>query len=192
MVRSPLTGPFRFMALDVETADRRRGSICQIGVAGLRADGTLTTWASYVDPGRSDWSCTFVHGITAATVQGAPRFDHVLPVLEALIGPRLVFQHSSFDKSAIAAACDTRGIDPPDWTWRDSVRVARRAWPELKGNGGHGLAALKRHLGLRFRHHDGEEDARAAAEVVLRAEAATGLDFAARDFPPLAVPAQAG
>ncbi|TFL17372.1 exonuclease domain-containing protein [Jannaschia formosa] len=186
MLRSPLHGPFRFMALDVETADRRRGSICQVGVAGVRNDGTLATWSTYLDPGPSDWSCSFVHGITAGTVRGAPRFDAVLPVLEALIGTRLVFQHSSFDKAAIAAACTVHGLDAPDWLWRDSLRVARRAWPELKGNGGHGLASLKRHLGLNFRHHDGEEDARAAAEIVLRAEQATGLDFAGAEFPPLA------
>jgi DNA polymerase-3 subunit epsilon len=192
MPRSPFPGPSRFLALDVETADRDRGSICQVGVASVAADGTLATWASYVDPGPSDWSCSFVHGITAATVRGAPRFDAVLPLLEALIGTGLVFQHSSFDRSAIAAACARHGLAAPDWRWRDSVRVARRAWPELRGNGGHGLASLKRHLGLSFRHHDGEEDARAAAEVVLRAEAATGLDFAGPDFPPLAPPVPAG
>lgn len=40
----------------------------------------------------------------------------------------------------------------------------------MRGNGGHGLASLKQHLGLVFEHHDAGEDARAAAEVVLRAE----------------------
>ncbi|WP_235857843.1 hypothetical protein [Marimonas lutisalis] len=40
----------------------------------------------------------------------------------------------------------------------------------MKDNGGHGLASLKQHLGLRFEHHDAAEDARAAAEVVLMAE----------------------
>ena len=40
----------------------------------------------------------------------------------------------------------------------------------MRGNGGHGLASLKQHLGLEFDHHDAGEDARAAAEVVLRAE----------------------
>jgi DNA polymerase III epsilon subunit-like protein len=114
MHRSPLPGPFRFMALDVETADRDRGSICQVGVAAVRADGTLATWASYVDPGPSDWSCSFVHGITAATVRGAPRFDAVLPVIAALIGTRLVFQHSGFDRSAIAAACARHGAKDVD------------------------------------------------------------------------------
>jgi DNA polymerase III epsilon subunit-like protein len=41
----------------------------------------------------------------------------------------------------------------------------------LKGNGDHGLASLKGYLGLSFEHHDAGEDARAAAEVVLYAEA---------------------
>jgi DNA polymerase-3 subunit epsilon len=52
----------------------------------------------------------------------------------------------------------------------DSLIVARRAWPELRGNGGHGLGNPKTYLGLNFEHHDAEEDARAAAEVVLHAE----------------------
>lgn len=50
------------------------------------------------------------------------------------------------------------------------MTIARAAWPGLKGNGGHGLANLKQHLGLEFQHHDAGEDARAAALVVLRAE----------------------
>ena len=61
-------------------------------------------------------------------------------------------------------------LNIPQWDWCDSVHVARAAWPELRGNGGHGLASLKQHLGLEFDHHDAGEDARAAAEVVLRAE----------------------
>lgn len=53
---------------------------------------------------------------------------------------------------------------------------ARKAWSELSGNGEHGLR-LKSHLRLNFRHHDGEEDARASAEVVLMAIAETGLSL---------------
>lgn len=74
--------------------------------------------------------------------------------------------------------------DEPAWNWRDSVTAARSAWPELKGNGVHGLASLKAYLGLRFEHHDAGEDARAAAEVVLLAESgATGqaMDFEVLD-----------
>ena len=57
------------------------------------------------------------------------------------------------------------------------VEIARRAWPEFKGNGGHGLGHLKQALSLQFHHHDAGEDARAAAQVVLHAEIKTGRSF---------------
>lgn len=164
-------GPFRFAALDVETADNDRSSICQIGLALVRSDGSIATWMTYVDPQVSVWIWSSLHGITAATVQGAPTFAEVLLPLAAALRDMPVYGYSGFDRSAIAAACARVGVVPPSWEWRDSIEVARAAWPELKGRGGHGLASLKRHLDLSFQHHDAEEDARAAAEIVLRAEA---------------------
>jgi DNA polymerase III epsilon subunit-like protein len=163
-------GPFRFFALDVETANNDRGSICQIGVACVRPDNSIETWVTYVDPQVERWVFTYLHGISARTVQGAPTFAEVLPVLQDALNGATVYQHSGFDRSAVAAACGHCGLPVPQWDWRDSVHVARVAWPELRGNAGHGLASLKQHLGLMFEHHDAGEDARAAAEVVLRAE----------------------
>ena len=163
-------GPFRFFALDVETANNDRGSICQIGVACVRDDNSIETWMTYVDPQVHRWVFTYLHGISARTVEGAPTFAEVLPVLQEALQGGTVYQHSGFDRSAIAVACGHCGLPIPQWAWRDSVHVARAAWPELRGNGGHGLANLKKHLGLTFEHHDAGEDARAAAEVVLRAE----------------------
>lgn len=163
-------GPFRFFALDVETANNDRGSICQIGVACVRPDNSIETWVTYVDPQVERWVFTYLHGISAHTVRGAPTFAAVLPVLQDALSGATVYQHSGFDRSAVTAACGNCGLPVPQWDWRDSVHVARAAWPELLGNGGHGLASLKQHLGLVFEHHDAGEDARAAAEVVLRAE----------------------
>lgn len=163
-------GPFRFFALDVETANNDRGSICQIGVACVRPDNSIETWMTYVDPQVDRWVFTYLHGISARTVKDAPTFAEVLPVLRDALAGQAVYQHSGFDRSAVAAACGNSSLTIPQWDWRDSVHVARAAWPELRGNGGHGLASLKQHLGLEFDHHDAGEDARAAAEVVLRAE----------------------
>lgn len=163
-------GPFRFFALDVETANNDRGSICQIGVACVLPDSSIQTWVTYVDPQVDRWAFTYLHGIHAGRVQGAPTFSEVLPVLQDALNDAIVYQHSGFDRSAIAAACENAGIPMPQWNWRDSVQVARKAWPELRDKSGHGLASLKQHLGLVFDHHDAGEDARAAAEVVLHAE----------------------
>ena len=164
------SGPFRFVALDVETANNHRGSICQIGVACVRPDNTIATWKTYVDPQVQEWRFTYLHGISAQTVAASPVFAEVIAVLNEALQGLTVYQHSRFDCSAIAAACEQIKLSPPDRDWCDSVHVARQAWPELQGKGGHGLANLKTVLSLRFDHHDAGEDAKAAAQVVLLAE----------------------
>ena len=175
------SGPFRFVALDVETANHDRASICQIGVACVRPDNSIETWTTYVDPGTSTWAFTGLHGISQSTVKGAPSFAEALFLLEVPLKGVTIYQHSGFDRSAFRAACTALKRDEPVWNWQNSVTVARRAWPELKGNGGHGLASLKTHLRLSFDHHDAGEDARAAAEVVLHAERAKGLKVCFHD-----------
>jgi len=139
-------------------------------VACVRLNNSIETWVTYVDPQTSQWVFTNLHGISNSTVKGAPVFGTALTILEDALHGLTVYQHSGFDRSAIRAACAAMGRPEPDWDWQNSVTVARRAWPELRGNGGHGLASLKGHVGLSFDHHDAGEDARAAAEVILRAE----------------------
>ena len=106
-----------------------------------------------------------------------PDFAEAITLLEPLFADHHIIQHSSFDRRAIHGAYALMGREAPPWTWGDSVRIARRAWPEFSGNGGHGLSHLKQRLKLVFDHHDAGEDARAAAQVVLHAERRTGLAF---------------
>lgn len=178
----PLTDGLRFIAVDVETAAYDSASICQIGLACVGFDGRITTHSAYIDPqvpfapGN-----TRLHGISAVTVAGAPTFLQVLPALRDLMEAFPLVQHSRFDERAFDGACQQAGLPVLRAFWADSVAIARKAWPELRGNGGHGLAHLKKVLGLHFRHHDAGEDARAAAEVVLKAEAAMGQRLAMLD-----------
>lgn len=171
-------GNFRFIALDVETSCSDAASICQIGLACVRGDGTIETYATYVDPQmRFSSFNTQLHGIAAHHVAGAPRFAEAIARLSPLLERHHLIQHSSFDRRAVLAGCAQFGLPPVGWRWGDSVKIARRAWPEFIGRGGHGLAHLKRQLGLQFDHHDAGEDARAAAIVVLQAEARMQMPF---------------
>ena len=165
------TGDFRFIALDVETACRDSASICQIGLACVQANNEIQTFSMLVNPETQfDAFNIQLHGIGPEHVVGAACFPDALAAILPLLAEHRLVQHSSFDKRAMTAACELYGITQPNLIWSDSVTIARRAWPELKGNGGHGLASLKRVLGLEFQHHDAGEDARAAAMVVLHAE----------------------
>ena len=168
----------RFIAVDVETANRGRHSICQIGLAYVEDNGDMRTESYLIDPEeRFSAFNVQLHGIGPAQVAGAPAFPEVLETLRHRLEQSILVQHRTFDKQAFDMACHAYGIPYLNSEWINSVTIARKAWPEFKGNGGHGLANLKAELGLVFHHHDAEEDARAAAEVVLLAEERSGLDF---------------
>lgn len=169
---------YRFIALDVETANGASWSISQIGIACVTPENRIEVFSTLVNP-RTNFSTFNIRltGIHPDHVQGAPVFGEVMETLRPVLSQHVLIQHSSFDANAIAAACDRDGIEPPEWTWLDSVKIARRAWPEFTGQGGHGLSHLKERLSLSFEHHDAGEDAKAAAEVVLRAEQKMGVDF---------------
>ena len=171
-------GDFRFIAIDVETACSDAARFRQIGLACVQPNNEIQAFSILVNPGtRFDPFNIQLHGIGPDHVIDAPHFPDAWDAMLPLLTRHHLVQHSSFDKRAVASACDFCGLAAPDLRWSDSVVIARRAWPELKGNGGHGLANLKRTLNLDFHHHDAGEDARAAAMVVLHAERHLKMPF---------------
>jgi DNA polymerase III epsilon subunit-like protein len=173
-----LSETYRFVAVDVETANKQKASICQIGLAMVQENGDIRTLGILIDPEDSfDSFNTALHGISQETIEGAQTFDGVLKILQPFLDRHILIQHSSFDKGAFDAACEKYNLNTLCSEWMDSVKIARAAWPELKEKGGHGLENLKNYLGLTFNHHDAEEDARAAAQVTLLAEEKTGQHF---------------
>lgn len=138
-------------------------------------DSSIETFSAYIDPGTPFAAAnTRLHGIDVATVKDAPKFAEVLPDLRLVLEAYPLIQHSRYDEKSFDAACRLAELQVLKSVWSDSVSIARQAWPELRGNGGHGLANLKKVLGLQFKHHDAGEDARAAAEVTLKAETSLG------------------
>ena len=168
-------GQYRFIAFDVETASSAAHSICQVGFACVDHFGRIDTFSLLVNP-RCAYSGfnTQLHGIHAGMTDSAPDFPKVLLALFPLMAAQPIVQHSTFDQRAVNAAAGHYGLDEPPFVWVNSVTIARKAWPEWRGQGGHGLAHLKKQLALEFRHHDAGEDARAAAQVVLLAEERLG------------------
>lgn len=164
-----------FVAVDVETANPDRSSICQIGIAHFRDGEVISEWTSYIDPEvHFDDHQTAVHGIDESTVRGAPTLPGVADHLCDAISNKVVVCHTAFDRTAIRRAFDKYELRQPECTWLDTARVARRAWTECSQSG-YGLADVCAMLGYNFQHHDALEDAKAAGQVLVAAMAQSGL-----------------
>ena len=164
-----------FVAVDVETANSNVSSICQVGIAVVRSARITEVWTQLIDPHDFfDPYNTAVHGIDQNRVDGCPRFEDVCDKIIQYLG-EIVVSHTFFDRRAISKAFAECGNPLFYGTWIDSAQVARRAWPDKYSLRGYNLGNVTCNLGIRFRHHDAGEDARAAAEIVLRAYADTGF-----------------
>ncbi len=171
-----------FVVVDVETSCSRASSICQIGIVGFRDGREIFAWETLLDPcDEFDAANIRIHGIAAHHVAGQPIFPNVHATIRRYLAGQVTVAHSMFDKSALASACGLHDQPLFETQWLDSVRVARRAWPDLEN---HRLGTLARFLGLRHRHHDALSDARAAGWVVVRASEHSGLSLADWLAPP--------
>ena len=171
-----------FVVIDVETACSRVSSICQVGIVGFRNGVVTFEYETLLDP-RDHFSGfnTRIHGIAAEHVIGQPCFAEVHATIDGHLSGRTTVAHSYFDKGALAAACRVHDRATIETTWLDSVRVAKRAWPELPS---HRLNVLAGHLGIHLKHHDALSDARAAGLIVVRAIEHTGIPLEAWMAPP--------
>lgn len=159
-----------FAALDVETANSDRGSVCSFGLA-LVTDGAVTSTHHLLTqpPQKLNWFDavnTSLHGISAETVAGQPPFAMQLARILALIGDRPVIAHNAaFDIGALRQGCVADQLDWPDLTYACSLVMARRADLQLLS---YRLPMVCQALGVTTgRHHDAGADAAAAAGIVL-------------------------
>ena len=158
-----------FAAIDVETANAQRASICAIGIV-IVEDGEVTgryKWLVQPPLGFQTFSPfnTAVHGIRAADVAGAPTFASVLPkVAELLNGLPVVAHNASFDVGAIRLACLASEAPMPTFHYGCTMALSRASL-QLPS---YSLPFCADALGIKLdRHHDALADAEGAALVAL-------------------------
>jgi DNA polymerase-3 subunit epsilon len=163
--------------VDVETANHGRHSICQIGIA-VFADGRMVdSWQSLVDPEEDFFHFNIaIHGISPATVAGAPNWAAVHPEVARLLEGAVVASHTYFDRAALELACQHSSVPPIAYRkWLDTCTLARAAFPEFPN---HKLPTLARCFGIQYKAHDALEDARVAGEVLAMALVRRGITVA--------------
>lgn len=162
-----------FIALDVETANRNVGSICQIGLAAFKDGALIQEWTSLINPEEEFYFSNIrIHGLTARHVTDAPILPEIAETVRNWLNQQVVVCHTMFDRQALAKGFTKYGLPGLDCRWLDSCQVARKTWDSPDG---HSLSVICGIIGHEFTHHDALEDAKAAGAVILAAGRKTGL-----------------
>ena len=109
-----------FAAIDFETANGKRTSVCSVGVVVVRGGEVTDTFYRLIRPRPNYYSrfTTAIHGLTYEDTAEAPDFAAVWQE----IGPRieglpLVAHNSPFDEGCLKAVFDLYGMPYPGYTF---------------------------------------------------------------------------
>ena len=109
-----------FAAIDFETANNERTSVCSVGVVIVRNGEIVDTFYSLIqpEPNYYNYWCTQVHGLTRQDTEDAPVFPEVWKQIEPLIeGLPLVAHNTAFDESCLKAVFHCYQMDYPNYTF---------------------------------------------------------------------------
>ena len=93
-----------FAAIDFETANEQRCSVCSVGVVIVRDGQIVDSFYSLIhpEPEYYQWFCQQVHGLSEEDTEDAPVFPFVWEKIAPKIeGSPLVAHNSPFDKGCL-------------------------------------------------------------------------------------------
>ena len=159
-----------FAAIDFETANGQRSSVCSVGVVVVRGGRVTDTFYSLIqpEPNYYSWFCQQVHGLGHEDTDDAEVFPRVWERVEPLIeGLPLVAHNAMFDEGCLRAVMQVYRMDWPDYHFYDTLRASRRHFGRLLPN--HQLHTVSEACGYCLeRHHHALADAEACAAIALK------------------------
>ena len=158
-----------FAAIDFETANGQRSSVCSVGVVIVRGGEITDRFYRLIHPRPNYYSywTTRIHGLTAVDTDGAPDFPEVwAEVAPAIRSLPLVAHNSVFDEGCLRAVHELYGMEYPNYRFHCTYRAARRLMPQLAN---HQLQTVAAYCGYDLTtHHHALADAEACAKIALR------------------------
>lgn len=171
---------FDFIAIDFETANEQKDSACQIGITTVKYGKIQDVKSWLINPETHfNYFNTQIHGITEEMVKNQPTFKELWPTISYYFGDEetgsLIFAHNAtFDINVLLCMLERYNILIPYGLFGCSLAIARRAWP---GEPSYSLSSLCQKFNICPGLHDGGEDSRACAELILLAAREKGVDF---------------
>lgn len=158
-----------FTAIDLETANEQRNSICSIGLVWVRNGIISEKKKILVKPQEMRFSIVNkrIHGISEKDVADAPEFNEVWEDLYPGIKNQILLAHNaSFDIDALKQTLSGYGIAKPQNQFICTHKLAQQVFQDLEN---YRLNDIAEYLGLHLIHHDSLSDATVCAEIGIRA-----------------------
>lgn len=157
-----------FAAIDFETANSRRSSVCSVGIVIVRGGEIVDRFYSLIQPSPNyytEWT-TEVHGLTREDTDGQPRFPEVWEqVCDRLEGLPLVAHNARFDEGCLRAVFMEYGMEYPGYKFHCTLTASRRCL-KLPNHQLHTVSAA---CGFDLdNHHHALADAEACADIALK------------------------
>lgn len=158
-----------FAAIDFETANECRCSVCSVGVVIVRGGVIADRYYSLIhpEPEYYQWFCQQVHGLCERDTDNAPVFPRVWEKIAPMIeGLPLVAHNSRFDEGCLKAVFKVYQMDYPDYVFYDTLAASRRLLPHLHN---HQLQTAAAACGYNLvNHHHALADAEACAYIAMK------------------------
>lgn len=157
-----------FVAIDFETANGRRSSVCSVGIVIVRGGEIVDKFYSLIKPVPNFYTqfTTRVHGLTRIDTDSQPSFPEVwAKIADRIAGLPLVAHNRPFDESCLKAVFDVYGMEYPGYEFYCTLAASRRKL-RLPSHQLHVSAAA---CGYNLdNHHHALSDAEACAAIALK------------------------
>lgn len=158
-----------FAALDFETANQHRSSVCSLGLVFVENGIVVDKYYQLIKPVPnfySHWN-TNVHGLDFNDTENAETFSDLwYDISERIKKMPLVAHNSMFDESCLKAVLQTYDLPVHQNPFFCTYRKSKSMFPQLPN---HKLPTVSKYLGFNLdSHHNALADAEACAHIALR------------------------
>jgi len=158
-----------FIAIDFETANFKRQSVCSVGIVIVKNFEVVKTITKLIKPTPNYYERInmSIHGIKPEMTKDKQTFKELWPELKPYIENNNIIAHNaSFDLSALRYVLDTYEIEYPNLEYYCSMLTAKKLLPGLIN---YQLPTVCKYFNINnLNHHEATSDALACANIFIQ------------------------
>lgn len=165
-----------FIAIDFETANRYKNSVCSLGMVYVKNSKIIHKDYFLIKPPKFyfDPMNIRIHGIKPEDVEDKDPFPVVWQQIQADFEDALILAHyATFDIGVLKSILATYQLDAPTFNYGCTWHLSKKAYPRLHN---HKLNTVSEALSIPLHHHHALSDAEACAKIAIHGFGQLGID----------------